>query len=361
MSMNESKAYYWLSLANSAPRTVNKILEQYSPLEFWNDYECIMSSTALGEKNAFKALKRFHSESYIDESLSRLARLGIKVATRTGGKFPKRLMQREVDPPIVLYYKGDISLLDTECFAIVGTRSASMYGENTAKKFSRELSRYFTIVSGLAMGIDGYAQRAALDADGKTIGVLGSGFNCFTPACNKRLFDEVCERGLVISEYAPDIFPTKYTFPQRNRIISGLSRGVLVVEAKTGSGALITADLANSQNREVYAVPGNLDRANASGTNSLISKGEAKLVIDYKDILRDLNVDFDENNDKNHIATLDNSELKVYNLLQNGGMHADEICLKLKMNIVELTALLTTMELKHVIKKCASSTYCLAE
>lgn len=360
MSINESKIYYWLSLSSISPRTINKILEQYSPLEFWNDCETILRTTSLGKRDSFKALKQFRNEDYIDSSLAALAKKGIGVATRAGGRFPERLMQREVDPPAVLYYRGDINLLSTRCFAIVGTRHSSQYGENAAKKFAKELSPYFTIVSGLAMGIDGYAQRATLSEGGKTIGVLGSGINCFTPACNESLFEEVCEKGLVITEYPPNRFATKYTFPERNRIISGLSDGVLVVEAKDKSGALITADLANSQNREVYAVPGNIDRTGASGTNALISRGEAKLVMSYKDILHDLNVDFDENNTKNRVATLDNSELKVYNLLQNGGLHADEICLKLGMNIVELTTILTTLELKQVIKKTLASTYCLA-
>lgn len=361
MSITESKIYYWLSLASITPRTLNKILEKYSPLEFWDEYEAILKATSLGERDGFKALKQFRSEDYINDSLSALAKKGIGVATRAGGKFSERLMQREVDPPVILYYRGNIDLLDTRCFAIVGTRQCSTYGESSAKKLAKELSPYFTIVSGLAMGIDGYAQRVALDAGGKTIGVLGSGLNCFTPACNEKLFEEVCEKGLVVSEYPPDRFATKYTFPARNRIISGLSEGVLVVEAKEGSGALITADFANAQNREVFAVPGNIDRTGAKGTNGLISRGEAKLVVSYKDILHDLNVDFDENNTKNRVATLDNSELKVYNLLQNGGLHADEICLKLGMNIVELTTVLTTLELKQVIKKTIASTYCLAE
>ena len=361
MSMNESKIYYWLSLSNISPRTLNKILERYSPLEFWDDYDAILGATSLGERDSFKALKQFRSEDYINDSLSLLAKRGIGVATRAGGKFSERLLQREVDPPVILYYRGDIDLINTRCFAIVGTRGCSQYGEATAKKFAKDLSPYFTIVSGLAMGIDGYAQRATLTEGGKTIGVLGSGLNCFSPACNERLFEEVCESGLVISEYPPDRFPTKYTFPARNRIISALSEGVLIVEAKEGSGALITADFANAQNREVFAIPGNIDRSNALGTNGLISRGEAKLVVSYMDILHELNVDFDENNAKNRVATLDNSELKVYNLLQNGGLHADEICLKLGMNIVELTTVLTTLELKQVIKKTLASTYCLAE
>ncbi len=355
--MNASKVYYWLSLAGFAPNTLNKILEKYSPMELWENYDIILSSTSLGERDNFKALKQFKSEEYINSSLHKLAEAGIGVVTRAVDKMSERLLQKEVAPPVVLYYRGDVSLLQTRSFAIVGTRQSTTYGEETAKKFAEGLSRYFTIVSGLAMGIDGVAQKAALAANGKTVGVLGSGLNCFTPACNRRLFEEVCEKGLVISEYPPDAFATKYTFPARNRIISGLCEGVLVVEANAKSGALITAELANEQNREVYAVPGNVDRSRAAGTNSLIAKGEAKLVTDYTDILNDLNIVFDKNIDKIDSVALDNSELKVYNLLQNGPMHADELCLKLGIKIFELAPLLTMMEVKKIIKKTATSTY----
>lgn len=355
--MNESKAYYWLSLACFAPSTLNKILEKYSPMELWDNYDIILNSTSLGEKDGFKALRQFKNEDYLNDSLNKLRKNGIGVVTRAVDKMPQCLLQKEVAPPAVLYYKGDISLLKTRCFAIVGTRQSTTYGEDIAKRFASGLSKYFTIVSGLAMGIDGIAQKAALAAGGKTIGVLGSGLNCFTPSCNGRLFDEVCEKGLAISEYPPDMCATKYTFPTRNRIISGLSEGLLIVEANAKSGALITAELANEQNREVYAVPGNVDRSRAAGTNSLIAKGEAKLVVEYTDILNDLNIDFDKNIDKNDAVVLDNSELMVYNLLQNGPLHADELCLKLGMKIFELTPLLTMMEVKKIVKRTAASTY----
>lgn len=361
MSMNESKVYYWLSLSNIAPRALNKMLEVYAPMELWENYDLLLSSTALGERDNFKALRQFRNEDYIRQSLDNLKKQGIGVVTRAVDVLPERLLQREVNPPVVLYYKGDVSLLKSRCFAIVGTRNCSKYGEDVAKKFAKDLSPYFTIVSGLAMGIDGYAQRAALNAEGKTIGVLGSGLNCFTPACNKRLYDEICEKGLAISEYPPNMFATKYSFPARNRIISGLSEGVLIVEANEKSGALITADLANSQNREVYAVPGNLNCSKASGTNGLLARGEAKLVTGYKDILEDLNVDFVENSEKNDAVGLDNSELKVYNLLKNGPMHADELCLKLQYKIFELAPILTSLEMKRIIKKSQASTYCLMD
>lgn len=361
MSMNESKVYYWLSLTNITPNALSKMLEVYSPMELWENYDLILASTALGERNNFKALKQFRNEDYLNQSLENLKKQGIGVITRAVDKMPEKLLQREVNPPVVLYYKGDISLLKQRCFAVVGTRNCSKYGEDIARRFARDLSDYFTIVSGLAMGVDGYAQRAVLENGGKTIGVLGSGLNCFTPACNYRLFEKVCEQGLVITEYPPNMFATKYTFPARNRIISGLCEGVLIVEANEKSGALITADLANSQNREVYAVPGNLNSLKAAGTNALISRGEAKLVVSFKDILLDLNTEIKENNEKNDALGLDNSELMVYNLLQNGQMHADEMCMKLKMKIYELAPVLTSLEMKRIVKKTQASTYCLVK
>lgn len=361
MSIIDSKIYYWLSLGGMQPSTVNKILEMYTPLELWENYESIISSTELGNRSGFKALRQFRSEEYINDSLDKLRKRGIGVITRAVDKMPERLLQKEVSPPIVLYYKGDVSLLKTRCLAVVGSRSNSRYGEETAKKFVGGLVPHFTIVSGLAMGIDGIAQRAALDEGGKTIGVLGSGLACFSPICNEKLFEAVCESGLAVSEYPPDTAATKYSFPARNRLISGLSEGVLVVEANSESGALITADFANAQNREVYAVPGNLDREKAAGTNKLISKGEAKLVVDYRDILTDLKVDFKEDIEKKTLPLLDNFELKVYNLLKNGQLHSDELCLKLGIKVWELTPVLTLLEMKGIIKKTLASTYCTAQ
>ena len=190
------------------------------------------------------------------------------------------------DPPELLYCLGDIRLLNEPSIAIVGTRNASNYGKRIAYNLSQELSkRGVTIISGLASGIDSYAHEGAFKNVGKTIAVLGSGIDVIYPKENEDLYKSIIKNGgLIVSEFPLGTKPEKDNFPKRNRIISGLSDGVVVVEAKKKSGALITADLALEQGRSVFAVPGNIDSQNSEGTNNLIKEG-AVPVTSYLDIL----------------------------------------------------------------------------
>jgi len=190
-------------------------------------------------------------------------------------------------PPKELYVKGKI-LPQEKAIAIVGTRNCSDYGKQVAYDFSSKLAKLgITIVSGLAQGIDTCAHQAALEAKGRTIAVLGTGINNIYPRFNTKLAEEISKNGAVISEYEPEANGTKYTFPQRNRIISGLSLGTIVIEAPERSGALITADFAMEQNREVFIIPGPIYSENSKGTNQLIKQG-AKLITNIEDVLENL-------------------------------------------------------------------------
>ncbi len=192
------------------------------------------------------------------------------------------------DPPLVLYLKGDLIPEDEIAVAIVGTRHPSLYGSRIANRFGRELAaRGVTVVSGLARGIDGEAHRGALLAQGRTIAVLGSGLDVVYPKQHATLFDQIAEKGALVSEYPLGTEPATFHFPRRNRIINGLSRGVLVVEASERSGSLITASLASDEGREVYVIPGEIDSITSRGTNRLIQRG-AKMVVCAEDILEDL-------------------------------------------------------------------------
>ena len=192
-------------------------------------------------------------------------------------------------PPITIFAKGDISLLNSKSIAIVGSREPSKYGIYVAEKFSKELSKEgITIVSGLARGIDTFAHVGALSSFGKTIAVLGSGIDVVYPKENAKYYREISEKGLIISEYIVGTAPESKNFPQRNRIISGLSDGVLVVEARKNSGTMITTDFALEQGKELYVIPGNITSNLSAGTNNLIKEG-AKLVTDVYEILEDLN------------------------------------------------------------------------
>ncbi len=212
---------------------------------------------------------------------------GIRIITIKDDEYPENLKTIS-DPPIVLYIKGKIILQDRLSIAIVGSRSASSYGKSVCCMFARGLSKLgFTIVSGMARGIDTYSHRACLEANGRTIAVLGSGLLNVYPTENKPLFDEISENGAVISEFPLDTKPLSDNFPRRNRIIVGLSLGCLVVEAKEKSGALITARLAMESGREVFAVPGEIMKETSKGTNKLIKEG-VKPVSDVVDIIEEL-------------------------------------------------------------------------
>ncbi len=202
------------------------------------------------------------------------------------------LLKKIFNPPQVLYLRGEI-LENEKCFAIVGTRRCSEYGKSVAFLIARDLSKAgLTIVSGMAIGIDTYAHKGTIDVDGRTIAVLGTGIDkqSIYPPENLELSKKILEKkGCLISEYPPKTRGNKFTFPERNRIISGLSLGVLVIEANFGSGALITAKYAREQKRKIFAIPGSINSVNSRGCHDLIKKG-AKLVESANDILKELSL-----------------------------------------------------------------------
>lgn len=222
------------------------------------------------------------------ETTIRLCRQqGISIVPNFCDSYPELLSQCP-DPPLQLYVKGDASLLKENCLAIVGARAASSYGTAMASRFSGELAAHgFTVVSGMALGIDTAAHLGCLDAGGKTIAVLGCGLDVIYPHQNRDLFLRIARQGAIVSEYPLGTKPESFRFPARNRIISGLCLGVLVVEAAKHSGSLITAQLALEHNREVFAMPGRIDSFKSMGTHKILQQG-AKLVFAIEDILEEL-------------------------------------------------------------------------
>ena len=221
------------------------------------------------------------------EEAARLAKAGCELLTWADRRFPG-LLKEIFDPPVLLYARGDLSLLDRSCLAVVGSRKPTPYGSAIAERLCADLAgRGLVIVSGLARGVDSSAHRGALAAGGKTTAVLGCGIDQCYPSENKKLKAEIERKGLVLSEFPIGSFAAPQNFPIRNRLISGLSLGVVIVEAAQYSGSLITARLALEQNREVFAVPGSVTNKNSWGPNTLIKQG-AKLVQDWKDIVEEL-------------------------------------------------------------------------
>lgn len=261
------------------------------------------------------------------------------------------LLKHIAHPPFVLYIRGSKEILKNLCFGVVGTRALTDYGRRAAPSLTQDVVRGgFTIVSGLAAGIDTLAHKAALDAGGKTVAVLGCGVDDPTifPPQNLKLAQKIIETGgAVISEYAPGTHGSKFTFPQRNRIISGLSKGVLVVEADVKSGALITAKCAVEQNRDLFCLPGSIYSRTSQGTNFMIQKG-AKLVSTGADILEEYDIKI--SNVKREIRPENETEAKILALLTTGPLTSDDIIRKTGLETSNIIVTLVSMEMNKKIR-----------
>ena len=258
--------------------------------------------------------------------------------------------------PAELFYKGNIDILKRRCVSIVGSRGTTSYGRNTAVKIAGNAAEAgLAVVSGMARGIDTCAHRGALDAGGDTVAVLGCGVDICYPAENKKLKECIERDGLVISEYPPGTGPQKYHFPQRNRIISGLSELTVVVQAGNSSGALITAELAAEQGRDVCAVPVNIDSQYNMGNNKLIKDG-ALPVINVRDVLELMGVDTADRSTAERV--LSDTEMKIYSILEkHGELTVDEICRALSKPPSYVSGIVTVMEMKGVVFSAAGKIF----
>jgi DNA processing protein len=285
--MTSREAYIALNMVNGiGPIRVRALLDRF------NEPQAILSASkgdlmqveGVGEEVA-RSVMSWREQADLDAELQRIEKAGVRVISRDDPEYPKNL--REVyDPPVVLYVKGTLSERDALAIAVVGSRRTTMYGQDMARKLAFQLARVgVTVVSGLARGIDTAAHNGALQAKGRTVAVIGCGIDIMYPAENQKLADEIVEKGgAVVTEFPFGVKPDKQNFPMRNRIISGWSIGTVVVEANLKSGALITANQAAEQGRQVFAVPGRADSILSRGTNKLIKDG-AKLTEDVEDIL----------------------------------------------------------------------------
>lgn len=319
-------------------------------------------------KDSAAAITTFKDWDKIHRQIDLLLRAGIQVITCLDEAYPERLLNI-YDRPAFLYVLGTLSQHDID-IAIVGSRHASAYGKYTTDRISRELAlKGITIVSGLARGIDSCAHRGALAAKGRTIAVLGSGLDVIYPPENRKLFAAIAENGAVVSEFPLGTQPLSYHFPARNRIISGLSYGVLVVEAGEKSGSLITARLAMEQGRDVFAVPGTIDSAASRGTNSLIKQG-AKLIDNIDDILEDIipqlsrslteprmqkesepAAHLSSTNSEEDIRRLSSIDRTILTILTFGKKHVDDIIAGAGLTPANVLSALMNLELRGMISQ----------
>jgi DNA processing protein len=299
--------------------------------------------------------KSLQPEKLLDE----IHRLGAQVVTLADENYPPLLRETE-GSPAVLYVKGTLTAQDQRAVAVVGTRKASNYGVEMTRRLVVALTQAgVTIVSGLAHGIDVIAHQEALNAGGRTIAVLGCGIDILYPSNHRHVAEKIIENGALITEFAPGTEPLPVNFPIRNRIISGMTLGTLVVEAPEKSGALQTANFAGEQGRDVFAVPGNVTSPNSMGTNMLIQDG-AKLVISAEDILKELNLSQRSAETRQAVKKLmpaNPVEARIMELLQTEALHVDEISRECQLSIQETNAILALMELKGLVFQSAPMTY----
>jgi len=372
----EGDIRYWLALRR-APDTgdvnIRRLVEHFgSPREVFRANRADLSVAGITSKARVEALakflKSFSDWSFIDDELSKVSRMGAKIISLTDNEYPE-LLKNIANPPVLLYVKGRLEKEDMQAIAVVGSRFATSYGLQQAERLSCSLAQKgITIVSGLANGIDSAAHRATIKAGGRTLAILGSGLDVIYPPKNTPLYFDIAANGAVISEFQLGTSPERGNFPRRNRLISGLSLGTIVVEAAAKSGSLITASCALEQGREVFAVPGSVNAPTSKGTNKLLKQG-ARLVEDADDIISELSVVLSGvlsgfTKDKSSISRdsvaepvkpvkprpqLTSDEEALLSVLAYEPRHVDAIAAEVKFSTAQLLSLLLALELKGLV------------
>ncbi|HEY8464799.1 MAG TPA: DNA-processing protein DprA [Bacillota bacterium] len=358
--MHETELEYWLAwnqVPGVGPSRFYKLQREFGSMkQAWlakaEELELLIGAKAVA---GWRKVKR-HWDG--QNEFARLERYHFKVYCYPDVAYPANLKQIP-DPPPVLYCWGGLEYRDQVAVAVVGTRNPTPVGSFHARELGAQLSRQgLTVVSGMARGIDSFAHQGALETGGRTIAVLGCGLDVVYPPENRKLMESIAGQGAVISEYPLGTPPLAGNFPARNRIISGLSLGVVVVEAARDSGSLITADLALEQGREVFAVPGNIENEGSRGPHKLIREG-AVLVENYQDILAELAIPQLNRDELGTVQTSDLTDLeaRVYAVLDREPVHIDQIQRKAALTAAEVNFTLTQLELKGIAKRFPGQLY----
>lgn len=355
---------YWVGF-NMAPRIgpvrLRALLSYFGDIETaWRADAASLRAAGLAQ-DALERLLALRAHLDLDAAMARVTAAGLTVLTWDSPDYPP-LLRNISQPPPVIYVKGAITTADEFAVAVVGTRHASAYGKEVARRLARGLAENgVTVVSGLALGIDGIAHRAALDAGGRTLAVLACGLDSVYPASHRELAERIIDSGALISDYPVGTRPEAVNFPPRNRLISGLSLGTLVVEAGIKSGALITVRFALEQGRETFAVPGNIYNQSSSGTNAIIQAGEAKLVTSVNDILEELNLTMVSQHTEVREIVPESAEERA--LLAHVGpepVHLDELVRASGLATATVSSTLVMMELKGMVRRVDNTSYILA-
>jgi DNA processing protein len=363
LEMTNKELQYWVgfSLIPRIGRVKFSQMEGYfgDLREAWQATPIELKHAGL-DSGAVNAITYWRPKISLEAEVEKLDRYGVKVLSFHDPDYPSRLKEIYDYPP-VLYVRGSFLPQDEWCLAVVGTRRSTVYGRQVTEEIVADLvQNKITIVSGLAKGIDSVAHQAALEAGGRSIAVFASGPDIVYPAENATLARNIIQQGAVISEHPLGTRPKADNFPRRNRIMSGLSLGVLVVEAAEASGAMITAHLALEQNREVFAIPGSILSPTSKGTNRLIQEG-AKLVRDYTDILEELNLTVvAQQMEIKEVMPASDTEALLLSQLGVEPIHIDEVCRGSGLPISKVSSTLAVMELKGLVKQVGNMNYVLS-
>jgi DNA processing protein len=355
----DADAPYWMGLRNVTgigPVRFERLLAAFGSIRAaWEAKPAALARVL--DRRSLESLVAYRRSADPEGDYAAIRAEGIDVVTLRHDAYPDLL--REVPgPPPVLFLRGEITLNDRRAVAIVGTRRLSSYGREMARTLATDLARAgVTIVSGLARGVDGIAHAAALDAGGRTIAVLGNGVRSVYPSEHRQLAARIAAQGAVLSDFHPDAGPDGPNFPARNRLISGLALGVVVVEAPMRSGALITVDFAADQGRDVFAVPGSVLSQASAGCNRILREG-ARLARSADDILEDLRLgEAPRQLPLDSPAALDEGSRRVLSTLTGDPLHIDEIGAVAGIPIASLAALLMTLELQGFVRNVGAQYY----
>jgi len=352
---------FLLSIEGIGTARVQKLLQKFNSFHeiLSADARALYSANCISENTASRISAAVSSQkkSYykkVETELKNLENIGAGYLTFFDEAYPE-MLKNIYDPPLIIYIKGKFMPEDRYSVAIVGTRNPTEYGKKQAQRFAGGLAEQrITIVSGLASGIDSVAHKVALERRGRSIAVMGTGLDMTYPAINHSLCSEIAEHGAVITEYEWGIMPEAQNFPRRNRIISGLSLGVLVVQSAVKGGSLITAKDALEQNREIFAVPGNLGDDYSEGTNALIRDNKAKLVTSPEEIISELNLKMQPVEFKktpNPEIQLNLFEEKIVECLSSEPCHIDKISSLTSLSTSECLVYLLSLEFKGLVRQ----------
>lgn len=356
---DKDRAYLWLQLADNVSVSKKRRLIEYTggAEALYNDFSDHAKEVidTLGE-SGYAKLSIAHDDNYIDAKLESLLKADVTLVSEESENYPP-LLKLVTDAPLLLFAKGNIDALkNTDTLGVVGTRTPSRYGKTVTENFVREIVHAgITIVSGLARGIDTVSHRTTVNEDKCTVAVVASGLDRCYPPENHELMKKICERGAVISEYPLGAIPYPHRFPERNRIISGMSRGILIPEAGKNSGSLITLRYALEENRNVYIIPSNIDSDKGIGSNEALRELQGAMVTEPNHILADYGVK--EREVKPSQMQLDYLEEKLIEFIKEEDRHFDELVEFSGISVSNLISLLSKLELLGLIKKLPSNYY----